>query len=258
MRMFAIALSALTLVSSPASAQTPYQLNPDADRVMLHYRLAWEAFRIERWQDAVKEFKAVLEIDSKYKLAYYGLGRSYMGLKRFADATAAYERCEMLYEGEASETFRSAQEADTIRQADLDQLRIAINTLSARASNTGAISTATANQLRQLRDQAQRIQIKREILNNGLSLRSSVPAFVSLALGSAYFRSERFRDAERAYRAALDVDPKLGEAWNNLAALYLLTGRIDQAERAVQAAEKAGYHVHPELRADIRRQKGGN
>ncbi len=257
MRIVLVALSAVVFSSSSLGAQSVLHLNPDIERAQLHYQLGWEAFRVERWDEAAREFRQALEIDARFKLAYYGLGRSYMGLKEFGNATAAYERCRDLYAADASLKFQSAQEADQIRQSDLDQLRLAINTLSSRSGNLQP-SSATQNQIRQLRDQAQRIQIKRDMINNDMSLTSAVPAFVSLALGSAYFRAERFAEAERAYKAALDIDPKVGEAWNNLAALYLTTRRIDQAARAVESAERAGYHVNPELKADIKRQKGGN
>jgi tetratricopeptide (TPR) repeat protein len=255
MRIVAVALSALVFSASAARAQTPYHLNPDEDRAQLHYRLGWEAFRVEHWDEAVKEFKQVLDVDAKYKLAYYGLGRSYMALKQFVDATAAYERCRQLYEGDASEKFRTAQEADQIRQSDLDQLKLAINALTSRTNNNGVVSNAAQNQIRQLRDQAQRIQQKRDVINNNMTITSEVPSFVSLALGSSYFRSSRFTDAEREYKAAVNDDPKFGEAWNNLAALYLTTGRIDDADRAATTAEKVGYKVNPGLKEDIRRKK---
>jgi Flp pilus assembly protein TadD len=160
-----------------------------------------------------------------------------------------------LYEGDASEKFRTAQEADQIRQSDLDQLKLAINALSSRTNNNGVVSNAAQNQIRQLRDQAQRIQQKRDVINNNMTITSEVPSFVSLALGSSYFRSSRFTDAEREYKAAVNDDPKFGEAWNNLAALYLTTGRIDDADRAATTAEKVGYKVNPGLKEDIRRKK---
>jgi Flp pilus assembly protein TadD len=88
-----------------------------------------------------------------------------------------------------------------------------------------------------------------------MSLSSPVAPFVSLALGSAYFRSERFADAEREYKAAAAADPKAGEAHNNLAALYLQTGRIDEAEKEVKAAEKTGFKVNPLLKDDVAKAK---
>ena len=88
-------------------------------------------------------------------------------------------------------------------------------------------------------------------------LQAAVPPFVTLALGSAYFRQERFADAEREYKLSVASDPKMGDAWNNLAVVYLMTSRYVDAESAVKAAEKAGYNVSPNLKDDIKRKKSG-
>ena len=77
------------------------------------------------------------------------------------------------------------------------------------------------------------------------------PAEVSLALGSAYFRAGDLVSAEREWKAATAVNGKLGEAHNNLAALYAMTGRRQEAEEAVKQAERAGFHVNPQLKSDI-------
>jgi Flp pilus assembly protein TadD len=79
-----------------------------------------------------------------------------------------------------------------------------------------------------------------------------IPAELSLALGSAYYRSGHPAEAEREWRAATDVNSKLGEAHNNLAALYATSDRKQEAEQAVRAAERAGFRVNPQLKADIR------
>ena len=80
-----------------------------------------------------------------------------------------------------------------------------------------------------------------------------VPAWISLALGSAYFRSDAGADAEREYRAALAVDPNLGEAHNNLAVVLLLTGRATDADVEIAAAEKSGFKVNPQLKEDVKK-----
>ena len=48
------------------------------------------------------------------------------------------------------------------------------------------------------------------------------------------------------------VEPKSGATLNNLAVLYLQTGRYKEADDAVKAAEKAGFKVHPQLKQDIK------
>jgi tetratricopeptide (TPR) repeat protein len=257
MRTAACVLSILVLSSSISFSQTSvYRLDTDVDRANAHYRAGWEAFRVEDWDLAAKEFQQAIDIKPKFRLAYYGLGRSFMGLKRFSDAVKVYETCRGLYASEAADKFRDAQEADSIRQEDLTALRQAINTLNDRAANQPNPVQAQ-NQIRQMRDQVRRIQQKRDEINNNMDIVSEVPAFVSLALGSAYFRSTRFVDAEKAYKETITEDPKAGEAWNNLAALYLITDRIDEADKAVASAEKVGYNVSPGLKADIKKRRNG-
>jgi Flp pilus assembly protein TadD len=79
------------------------------------------------------------------------------------------------------------------------------------------------------------------------------PPGVSLALGSALFRTEAFAEAEREYRAALEVDPGMGEAHNNLGVVYMVTGRLEEAERELKLAEESGFPVSPGLKQDLRK-----
>jgi Flp pilus assembly protein TadD len=80
---------------------------------------------------------------------------------------------------------------------------------------------------------------------------AEIPAEFSLALGSAYFRSGHLQDAEREYGAAIKANSKMGEAHNNLAVVYMMTGRPKEAEQSLRQAEKAGYRVNPQLKKDI-------
>jgi len=45
---------------------------------------------------------------------------------------------------------------------------------------------------------------------------------------------------------------------NNLAVVYTLTGRLDEAEEALKRAERAGVPVSPRLREEIRKRREGN
>jgi Flp pilus assembly protein TadD len=80
---------------------------------------------------------------------------------------------------------------------------------------------------------------------------SQPPPGLLLALGSAYFRSGRLADAEREYRATLEVQPKQAEARINLAVVLLMTGRPADAKEQLKQAKKNGYKVPPGLEADI-------
>jgi Flp pilus assembly protein TadD len=91
-----------------------------------------------------------------------------------------------------------------------------------------------------------------------MTLSLSIPAYVSTALGSAYFRMGNLAGAEKEYKAAIEADGKAGEAYSNLAVVYMETGRLDDAEKSIKAAEKVGFKVHPQLKEEIKnRRKAG-
>jgi Flp pilus assembly protein TadD len=88
-----------------------------------------------------------------------------------------------------------------------------------------------------------------------VTIDASVPFFVPMALGAAYFRTNQFPEAEREYTAAIQANPASGETHNNLAVLYLMTNRIDLAEKEVAKAEDTGFKVNPGLKDDILKRK---
>jgi tetratricopeptide (TPR) repeat protein len=246
----AVAVAALVLsgVVPPAQAQ----VNADRERARVQYRVGVENMKAEAWEEAAKSFQQAIDIDREFELAYYMLGRANMPLKRYAQAIAAYSKCRDLYQAQAGRQFSNAQEAQRARSNMLTELDDMIRQVQA-APQTGR----TQEQMRQLLERRQRVQ---DALTGGysLTLESSVPPWVSLALGSAFFRAEKFADAEREYKAAIAADSRSGEAHSNLAVVYLETGRYEEADKAVKAAEKAGFRVNPMLKEDIAKKKSGS
>ena len=254
MRTSSLVLLALLMNPATTSAQPLLRSPAEAQRANLHYKLGWELLRSEKWADAVKEFQQAIDIDGRFKLAYYGIGRSYMGLRRFLDAAKAYEICRDLYQVQTAEKFRNSQDADVMRKQEQEEIQVAITGMSVAGPTTN--QQTQSNIVRQLRAAQDRLQMKRDQARD-MSIQSRVPAFVSLALGSAYFRQERMTDAEREYKAAIDDDPKAGEAHNNLAVLYMFTGRFDESTKEIALAEKSGYRVNPEFKKDLEAKRNG-
>lgn len=237
----------LTLLVNVVSAQASLE----RDRARSHYRKGWEFMRVEGWQDAAKEFQNAIDIDPQFEDAHYMLGRADMAMKKYAEAIASYTKARDLYRAQAGRQFSNQQEAQRYRQDRLTEIDEMI-----RQAQSGPQNLAAQERMRQLQEYRRQIQLSFQRGGN-ISIENSVPAFVSLALGSAYFRSGKLEDAEREYKTAVATDPKTGEAHSNLAVVYFETGRYDEAERAVAAAEKAGYKVHPQLKQDIREKKKG-
>lgn len=156
----------------------------------------------------------------------------------------AYLACRDAFEKEAATNALDAVAAD--KRLD-DQIRALRDNIAALQS--GRVSTVNTNSsIQRLTDQVGDLEGRRHRSRGSVP---PTPPGVSLALGSAYFRNQQLADAEREYKAALEVSPNLGEAHNNLGVVYMLTERLGAAAQEVALAEKAGFKVPPALKQDI-------
>ena len=233
---------AFVLVASHAFAQLASE--QDRREALQHYRNGQELMSAEQFEKAADEYQKAIDKDRLLTLAHYGLGQANMSLRRFASAIQAFTNCR-----EAYRTLHGLAERDRVaverqRDEELRELRDTVRRLQGMNNNR-------QYELRITKVEARIQDLERQRTSNQAGF--TAPAEVSLALGSAHFRSEQFPEAEREWKAAVDANPKLGEAHNNLAALYAMTGRKAEAERSVKAAEKAGFRVHPKLKEDIKR-----
>jgi len=167
-----------------------------------------------------------------------------MNLKRYASAIQAFQRCiestRVLYG--LAETNRFA--VDKQRDDEIREMRETINRLQ---------QTGHSLQAMRAEQHLQDIDKQRSSLSTGYR----PPAEVLLSLGSAHFRNGDAAAAETEWKAAIEVNPKLGEAHNNLAAIYVQTGRAREAEAEIKSAEKAGFRVNPQLKEDVKKALAG-
>ena len=202
--------------------------------------------RAEAFEKAVAAFQQSIELDPTFEMSFYGLGRAHLALKQFVSAISALSRCRDLYVAQVGRQFANAQEAQRYRQDRITEIDEQI-----RQVNAMPPSLQQQDQLRQLGNHRRDIQ---DAITKGVNvnLDATVPPWVSLSLGSAYFRAGKLADAEREYKATIAADNKSGEAHNNLAVVFLETGRFSDALVAINAAKKTGFKVNPELEKAIR------
>jgi tetratricopeptide (TPR) repeat protein len=250
----ALVAAVLTFAPTIAFGQTPGQKNA-RELARAPYESGIDEMRREAYEAAVKSFRTAVEIDPLFEMAHYMLGRAHLAPRNYTSAVYALERSQTLFVAQGTEQFTDKQERQHVlrqRVGEIDQL---ITDLRAAAA-----LPANAQKAFSLNEQARQYEERKRQINDLIryqdtNLERVVPGFVSLSLGSAYFRAGRTSDAERAYLAAIAADPKIGEAHNNLAVIYMETGRLDDAERALSAAEKAGLRVNPALKDEIKKRK---
>jgi tetratricopeptide (TPR) repeat protein len=220
-----------------ASAQTI--ADPRSRREALElFRTGQEYMSAERFDSAAETFSDATAKDPLLTVAHYGLGQAYMALRRFASAIKAFKDC--LDATRALYDLRATHEFDVDRQRE-DEIRELRGVLDRSKGARPPTLLSLEQRLRDLENQKKSI---------GGPYRP--PAEALLSLGSAYFRNGNREEAEIEWKAASEANPNLGEAHNNLAVIYMQTGRLDEADRELTLAEKSGFRVNPQFKDDLR------
>jgi tetratricopeptide (TPR) repeat protein len=212
-----------------------------------HYRAGVAAMRDESWEKADHEFRAAVKLDRLLVMAHYGLGQTQMAIRNYPTAVQAFLDCRTAHLELAGLQQSDRVLADQRRDDEIRELRESLRLFQ----GGGAKAVSPQNTVLRLESRLQQLETDRR---RG-SATIETPAEFSLALGSAYFRLGKIEDAERAYQEAIRVNPKMGELHNNLAVIYMMTGRLGEAEKELKAAEKAGYAVNPRFKDDLTKAK---
>ena len=241
---------ALTLVLFVAAAGTArLQTADDAKHreALQHYRAGQEFLSSERFDRAAEEFSKAIDLDPLLTLAHYGLGQSYMSLKRYASAVQAFNGCKEAYVRLGAMRQTDAFRADRNTDDEITYLRERLVAVRSGTLKGSAGGPAAEAQLESRLEELEGMKRGRRFDK----AETAVPGEVHLALGSAHYRNNQRPEAEVSWQAAVAANPKLGEAHNNLAVIYMTSGRKKEAEEAIKAAEKTKFRVNPQLKADI-------
>jgi tetratricopeptide (TPR) repeat protein len=220
---------------------------PEQIQAQEHVKEGDRLLASERYPEALEAYGTAIQLDPMLMMAHYGAGQAHMALKEYPAAIISYKDARDAFESRRAANVLLLQQNESARQDRIRDLRDKISQNQQRA---------LAPDSQEARERERRItQWEAEITmldrSEGISSSVPLPPGLSLALGSAYFRSGQLADAEREYRAAIGVQPKLGEPRNNLAVVLFLTGRAAEAQEQVKLAEKHGFKVAPGLKSDI-------
>jgi tetratricopeptide (TPR) repeat protein len=226
-------LIAALLVSDPTTIAKAHERLREGQRLMA----------VDEFSEATRAFEAAIALDPLLFTAHYGLGAARMALKEYAAAIVSFEAARTAFHDPAASHAARRAQADESREARIRQLDDKIYNTRPEMRVQGRWDERKQDWIEE--------KARLEKLRGHEQGPPQLPAGLSLALGSAYFRTGRLADAEREYRAVVTAQPKLGEPRSNLAVVLLLTGRPAEAKEQLVQAKVSGFKPPRGLEADI-------
>jgi tetratricopeptide (TPR) repeat protein len=241
-----LAAVVLALGASAASAQVTRRdlsMPAESPTQVEARRLLKEGQRLmseDAFVEASRQFEAAIAQDPEMFMAHYGLGTARMATKEFPSAVTAFEAARQAFQARAEKNKHLMFRTQGAREDRMRKLRDAIR------GNQGSGQGRASMEIQEWEAELRSLELAAEDTGP-----APLPPALLLALGSAYFRTGRLPEAEREYKAAIDAQPKLGEARSNLAVILLMTGRAKEAQEQVKLAKKHGFKPPAGLVADI-------
>ena len=188
----------------------------------------------------------------EFEDAYYGLGLANMRMKKYGEAHRRLRRNAAISTRRmAGKQFTNRQDAQRYRQdrlTEIDEVIRQSQTGPQTARHAGPRCANCRNSGARFRSTSQRGS---NIERRELGARVRLPGARQRLLPDRAVGRRRARIQGRDRRR-----PQVGRSPNNLAVVYLQTGRYKEADDAVKSAEKAGFKVHPQLKQDIKAKLG--
>jgi tetratricopeptide (TPR) repeat protein len=179
--------------------------------------------------------------EAQYDLAILDYeGKNYAGaLEHIVRSKATLAKLARLYEAETA--ARASAQAQT--QASLEEIVLEAD----QGPGMNGCQTGYVNSMK--------VDLSREKRMHGpmagAVLPFSMPKEYHFLHANCLFRLGRNDEAEAQYRAALQLDPAYGHAWNNLINLLWVERKTAAARTCIQQAEEAKVQIAPGLRKEV-------
>jgi len=212
-----------------------------------HYDKAVKAFSRTDYEAARRELDKAIEAMPQYSYAHFLMAKTWYLSKRYDEALPAIERAETAWREFAGIAADAKSERDDALVRRRRGLQDQINALQQDYRQA-----ATQQQRDQIQNYISTVQHQIEDIDRDQASRSPnemavLPAEYSFVHGNVLLRMNRLIDAEPQYLRAIEVNPKYGEAFNNLASLYFQAGRLEEARSVLAQARGRGLPINLDL-----------
>jgi len=245
--IFILLLSTPNMLLSEAHPQKDSDLNKEYRSAEKYLQNGLKSLQKGNLEKAKKQFLECLEKFPQYAQAHFFLSQIFYQKGDLENALVQIEKAEhdsdamtrvLMNAQKESESQRRAQRMEMGRQ--LENLEAAWETQDARCAFTAAI-LSTRSEINALEGQ--------EAVSVASS--TSIPASYFFLHGNILFRLKDYDNARKQYLAAIQIVPKHGEAYNNLANLYYMARQYEEALDCLNQSLISGVKINEELKAAI-------
>lgn len=215
-------------------------------------------FAREDYGKAKKEFEKILEELPEHADAHFFLSQIFYKEGNLDEALSHVEKAKANHKFSAKMKLKLAQvskqkleEKRKKLEDESKELEEKIISLS-RSSETGEEGE---DRKQRIQGKIDEIKVQIENINSQLNLPlasgEAMPAEYCYLNGNIYFRMKKFQEAHDQYQETIRLDPKHGDAYNNLAALYFQVKQYQKAMDYLNQAEANGAKVNPEFKEAV-------
>ncbi len=215
-------------------------------------------FGREDYGKAKKEFEKILEKLPEHADAHFFLSQVLYKEGNLEEALSHVEKAKANHEFTAKMKIKLAQ----VSKQKLEEKKKKLEDERKKLEDAIISLPQTSETGEEGEDRKKRLQIKIdeikkqiENINTQLSLpltsEEEMPAEYCYLNGNIYFRMKKFQEAHDQYQETIRLDPKHGDAYNNLAALYFQVKQYQKAMDYLNQAEENGAKVNPEFKEAI-------
>ena len=219
---------------------------PQLQRATGYCRKAESAMKSGNLKGAREALTKALKILPTLPAVHLGMGHIALSEKRYEDALREYEIARDSYADVARALY-------ALHVRDYADAQYEIVALQDEIRNQQRLAPV-ALRLNRLEAAADRLE---RLDPPSRTAPEDPPAEIFFYIGNALFHLDRLREAVSAWETCIRKNREFPPAYQNLAVGYWMTGRPEAARQIVAAADKLGFALNADLRADLQRSLAG-
>jgi len=198
---------------------------------------------------ARKEFQDVVERMSEHADAYFFLSQISYKEGKIDEALEEIQKAKDNYRFIAKMKINMHQIMINQLREQQDDIEERLNAMrEAAAVATGTQKSKLSAEVTKLEGQKNTIVNR---LNEPVPEEEETPSDYFYFHGNIFVKQKKYQEAHDQYMEAVRINPKHGDAYNNLASLYYMVKKYSQAMEYLKLAEENGAQVNPKFKEEL-------